>query len=70
MLDHGAGWTTIVGGLAEADVDVGARVAAGQRLGAAVGGATAVTFEIWRGRRAVDPLLLARPALAAPARLP
>jgi murein hydrolase activator len=81
VLDHGAGWTTIVGGLAAADVAQGDHVAAGQRLGAASG---AVGLEIWRGRHAVDPMLLvaprslvaapiARPAtatLAAPAPLP
>jgi murein DD-endopeptidase MepM/ murein hydrolase activator NlpD len=76
VLDHGAGWTTIVGGLAtiESGVVVGARVAGGQRLGAAgVGPAPCVRFEVWRGRRPVDPSLLARPgatALATPARLP
>jgi septal ring factor EnvC (AmiA/AmiB activator) len=73
VLDAGAGWTTIVGGLAEAVVGEGERVAAGQRLGLARG---PITFEVWRGRHPVDPLLLVRPsplareALAAPARLP
>jgi murein hydrolase activator len=78
VLDHGAGWTTIVAGLAAADVSPGDHVAAGQRLGAAAG---AVGLEIWRGRHAVDPMLptllmkapIARPAtatLAAPAPLP
>ncbi|HSZ81504.1 MAG TPA: M23 family metallopeptidase [Polyangia bacterium] len=78
VLDHGAGWTTIVAGLAAADVAQGDHVAAGQRLGLAAG---AVGLEIWRGRHAVDPMLptllvtapIARPAsatLAAPAPLP
>jgi murein DD-endopeptidase MepM/ murein hydrolase activator NlpD len=70
VLDHGAGWTTIVGGLAEAAVAAGEEVAAGQRIGAAAG---AIAFEIWRGRRAVDPALLLRPVaptLATSARLP
>ncbi len=80
VLDHGAGWTTIIGGLAAVDVAPGDHVVAGQRLGAAAG---AVGLEIWRGRHAVDPMLLAprlltaapiaRPApatLAAPAPLP
>jgi murein DD-endopeptidase MepM/ murein hydrolase activator NlpD len=75
MLDGGAGWTTIVGGLAEATVGPGERVAAGQRLGAAAPAPAAVTFEVWRGRHPVDPLLLVRTprapaALAAPPPLP
>jgi murein DD-endopeptidase MepM/ murein hydrolase activator NlpD len=73
VLDHGGGWTTIVGGLAATDVEQGDHLVAGQRLGAAAG---PVGLEIWRGRHAVDPMLLvtaARPAtatLAAPAALP
>jgi murein DD-endopeptidase MepM/ murein hydrolase activator NlpD len=81
VLDHGAGWTTIVGGLATAAVARGDHVVAGQRVGASAG---AVGVEVWRGRHAVDPMLLmappllrtappARPApatLAAPAPLP
>jgi murein DD-endopeptidase MepM/ murein hydrolase activator NlpD len=54
VLDHGAGWTTIVAGLAEAGVVEGAVVAPGAPLGAA---ARPVTFEVWRGPRPVDPLL-------------
>jgi hypothetical protein len=65
LLDHGAGWTTIVGGLAAAAVGAGDRVAAGQRLGvAAAGPAPAVELEVWRGSHPVDPALLLRaPAL-------
>jgi len=78
VLDHGAGWMTIVGGLEALAVGEGERVSAGQSLGAAPRGApgAAVTFEVWRGRRPVDPLLLVRPVaarrdvLATPARLP
>lgn len=75
VLDHGAGWTSIVGGLA-ADVVVAAgdHVVAGQRLGvAATGPAAAVELEVWRGLHPVDPTLLVRAAaapLAAPAPLP
>jgi murein DD-endopeptidase MepM/ murein hydrolase activator NlpD len=60
VIDHGAGWTSIVSGLGQASLEAGARVAAGQRLGAAraSGG---VGFEVWRGLRPVDPILLARP---------
>jgi murein hydrolase activator len=77
VLDCGAGWTTIVGGLSEAAVGPGERVAGGQRLGGAAPAPAAVTFEVWRGRHPVDPLLLVRPAsprapaaLAAPPPLP
>jgi septal ring factor EnvC (AmiA/AmiB activator) len=71
VVDAGAGWSTIVSGLADVAVARGDRVAVGQRLG--VAGGAAVSFEVWRGRRPVDPSLLLRasPApLAAPARLP
>jgi murein DD-endopeptidase MepM/ murein hydrolase activator NlpD len=63
MLDHGAGWMTIVGGLAAVRVAEGEGVAAGQCLGAAAAG-VGVTFEVWRGRRPVDPLPLVRPVSA------
>ena len=71
VLDDGAGWTAIVGGLAETGVAEGQRVSAGERLGAAPDVPTPVSLEIWRGRRPVDPLLLARgpaprPTPAAP----
>lgn len=59
-LDHGGGWTSIVGGLAEVAVETGARLSAGQRLGSARA-AGGVVFEVWRGLRPVDPLLLTRP---------
>ena len=66
VLDAGAGWTAIVGGLAETSVAAGARVAAGERLGAAAAGAApAIGFEVWRGRHPVDPLLLLRAAPTA-----
>jgi septal ring factor EnvC (AmiA/AmiB activator) len=67
VLEDGAGWTAIVGGLAEAEVAEGQPVAAGDRLGAAAeGGPSAppvVSLEVWRGRHPVDPLLF----LKAPA---
>jgi septal ring factor EnvC (AmiA/AmiB activator) len=66
VIDAGAGWTIIVGGLAEVSVTEGARVAPGDRLGSA-GGQAAVPFEVWRGRYPVDPLLVVRPAPARPA---
>jgi murein DD-endopeptidase MepM/ murein hydrolase activator NlpD len=61
VLDHGAGWTSIVGGLVDVVVESGAHVAAGQRLGA-VRPPGGVGFEVWRGRRPVDPLLITRPS--------
>ncbi len=67
VLDHGAGWTTIVGGLSEVAVALEASVVAGQSLGVATR-AGSVTFEVWRGRRPVDPLL--PQLLAAPVALP
>ena len=74
VLDHGAGWTTIVGGLGTLAVAAGQPVAAGGSLGAAASRAGGVSFEVWRGRRPVDPqLLLRRPvprALAATSSLP
>jgi septal ring factor EnvC (AmiA/AmiB activator) len=61
VVDAGAGWTIIVGGLAEASVSQGARVVLGDLLGSVVGRASAaVSFEVWRGRYPVDPLLVAR----------
>jgi murein hydrolase activator len=78
VLDHGAGWTSIIGNLVGVTLAAGERVAAGQRLGVATpdpaGAASAVTFEVWRGRRPVDPLLLVaggrRSPLAASVGLP
>jgi septal ring factor EnvC (AmiA/AmiB activator) len=70
VVEDGVGWTVIVGGLARKDVAVGQRVAAGERLGAAATGAPGappvISFEIWRGRRPVDPLLLVRAVAGAP----
>jgi murein DD-endopeptidase MepM/ murein hydrolase activator NlpD len=80
-IEDGAGWTTIVSGLGEASVAEGQRVAGGERLGVAgaPNGIPVVGFEVWRGRRPVDPTLflptsslptLSLPALAAPPPLP
>jgi murein DD-endopeptidase MepM/ murein hydrolase activator NlpD len=77
VLDHAAGWTTIVTGLDAVAVAAGAELEKGAPLGTArpgtAGAPAVVTFEVWRGRHPVDPLLLVRSsatALAAPARLP
>jgi murein DD-endopeptidase MepM/ murein hydrolase activator NlpD len=78
-IEDGAGWTAIVTGLEGASVVAGQPVSAGERLGVVAGASHApagVGFEVWRGRRPVDPLLLGgvpgapRAALADPARLP
>jgi len=70
VLEDGGGWTAIVGGLARTDVARGQRVAAGERLGAAAAGAPGapplISFEVWRGRHPVDPLLVARAAAGPP----
>lgn len=58
VLELGPGWTAVVGGLAQPELAQGARLVAGQPLGVTAG--SGVTFELWRGRRPVDPLLLAR----------
>lgn len=69
VLDLGEGWTAILGGLGETTAAPGQAVPAGQALGTAAG---PVTFEVWRGRRPVDPMLLLRrtppprPLAAAP----
>jgi murein DD-endopeptidase MepM/ murein hydrolase activator NlpD len=76
VLDHGGGWTSLVGGLSRVTVSVGDSLVGGQRLGApasAAGAVGFVTFEVWRGRRPVDPLLLlggGRSPLAASGNLP
>lgn len=73
-IEDGAGWTAIVSGLGAASVVEGQRVARGDRLGVGpASGPCRVGFEVWRGRRPVDPMLLGpgqASALAEPARLP
>ena len=60
ILDHGAGWTTLVTGLASAAVAAGAEVGVGQVLGRAVDAAEPrVTVELRRRGRPVDLAALA-----------
>lgn len=56
IVDHGAGWSTLVIGLDAISVPVGARVAEGAALGtAATGREPRVTVELRRRGRPVDP---------------
>lgn len=55
IIDHGAGWSSLVSGLGTLRVRVGDRVAQGALIGAAAGGsAPEVTVELRRRGRAVD----------------
>ncbi len=57
IVDHGAGWTSLVTGLGAVGVTRGMSVAAGSRLGTAPAGeAPLVTVELRRGGRPVDPV--------------
>ncbi|WP_375381694.1 murein hydrolase activator EnvC family protein [uncultured Sphingomonas sp.] len=57
IVDHGAGWTSLVTGLGAVGVTRGATVAAGARLGTAPAGDTPlVTVELRRRGRPVDPV--------------
>ncbi|MFA5990215.1 MAG: peptidoglycan DD-metalloendopeptidase family protein [Sphingomonas sp.] len=55
IIDHGAGWTTLVAGLGSAAVQVGSIVVQGGPLGAAEkGNAPKITVELRRRDRAID----------------
>ena len=58
ILDHGGGWRSAVTGLGRVSVRTGDRVAAGQRLGSASGGAGSgeprITVELYRRGRPID----------------
>ena len=56
IIEHGGGWTSLVTGLARTDVTVGEDLVAGAPLGVAGVEDPAVTFELRRGTRAVNPL--------------
>lgn len=58
VLEHTAGWTSVVSGLRDIAVAAGEVVARGQPLGLAgrnLDGAPVISWELWRGRTAVDP---------------
>lgn len=55
MIDHGAGWTSVLTGLAGTPMTRGEQVRAGDPVGAATAGQdAAVTIELYRNGRAVD----------------
>lgn len=58
IIDHGAGWTSALTGLGTAEVRRGDRVAAGVRVGQAPAGDGAVTVELRRRGRPVEPAAL------------
>jgi murein hydrolase activator len=58
VMDHGAGWTSLLAGLREVSVGVGQELPAGGGLGLAgrnLDGAAVIAFELWHGRSPVDP---------------
>jgi murein DD-endopeptidase MepM/ murein hydrolase activator NlpD len=60
---HEGGWVSVLGGLREVSVEVGAPVDEGATLGLAgrnLDGAVVVSLELWHGRAAVDPAPLMR----------
>lgn len=56
IVDHGGGWTSLVTGLARADVRVGDSLLAGSPLGVAGQGRPVVSYEVRKGGVAVNPL--------------
>ncbi|ABC64740.1 murein hydrolase activator EnvC family protein [Erythrobacter litoralis] len=56
IIDHGAGWTSLVTGLARSDVDVGEELVGGAPLGVAAVDEPAVTLELRRDGTPVNPL--------------
>ena len=56
ILEHGGGWTSIVTGLAQSDVEVGDRLVAGSPIGKAGPNDPAITFELRRDGMPVNPL--------------
>ena len=59
ILEHAGGWTSLVTGLARADVRVGAEVASGTPLGVAGPGRPTISLELRRAGEPVNPLSLA-----------
>jgi septal ring factor EnvC (AmiA/AmiB activator) len=54
IIDHGAGWTTLITGLSALDVAVGDSVVQGSPLGRAGAADAKVTVELRRGNRPID----------------
>jgi len=58
VVEHTDGWTSVLAGLREISVAAGDPVDKGDRLGLVgrnLDGAPVVAFELWKGRRPVDP---------------
>lgn len=60
IIEHAGGWTSLVTGLARADVAVGEQIGDGAPLGVAGPERPTVTLELRRGGTPVNPLLIAR----------
>ena len=60
IVDHGAGWTSLLTGLASSTVATGQSVSGGSPLGRASTSRPQVGLELRRGRRAIDPQSVAR----------
>ncbi len=58
IIDHGAGWTTLLTGLTDLSVDVGQMVAMGAAVGAHDTASAGVTVELRRAGRPVDIIAL------------
>jgi septal ring factor EnvC (AmiA/AmiB activator) len=56
IIEHDGGWTSLVTGLARADVEVGQKVVAGAPLGVAAAARPLVTFELRRDGEPVNPV--------------
>jgi len=56
IIEHAGGWSSLVTGLAAADVDIGQEVGAGYPLGRASGGRDEVGFELRRAGSPVNPI--------------
>ncbi|MFC3592857.1 murein hydrolase activator EnvC family protein, partial [Novosphingobium piscinae] len=61
IIDHGAGWTSLITGLAQLSVDVGTALVTGSPLGTAGPGRPVVALELRRQGVPVNPLEVVRP---------
>ncbi len=56
IIDHGAGWTSLITGLTTLNVDIGDAVVSGGPLGIAAANDPRITLELRRQNKPVDPL--------------
>lgn len=61
IIEHGSGWTTLVTGIAQLDVQIGDQLVSGSPLGLTGPGAPVVTVELRRSGEPVNPLDVIRP---------